>query len=159
MKKLQIFEPAMCCDTGLCGVGVDPELLRLSTLLNSLKKNGVIVERFNLSSAPLEFITNKKVNVLIQEKGVEILPLAALEGEIIITGRYPSNEEFVNYLEIPREYIGDKVGVVATSEEDDCGCGCSEEGCCASEESDCCSEESNSSTKSSCGCSDGSCCG
>lgn len=31
MKKMFIYEPAMCCSTGLCGVSVDPELLRLST--------------------------------------------------------------------------------------------------------------------------------
>ena len=41
MKKMQIFEPAMCCSTGLCGVGVDPELLRISTILNTLNNNGV----------------------------------------------------------------------------------------------------------------------
>ena len=52
MKKMQIFEPAMCCPTGLCGVGVDPELLRISAVLNSLKKNGVTVDRFNLTDAP-----------------------------------------------------------------------------------------------------------
>ncbi len=38
MKKLQIFEAAMCCSTGLCGIGVDPELLRVSTVFNSLKE-------------------------------------------------------------------------------------------------------------------------
>ena len=39
MKRMQIFEPAMCCSTGLCGVGVDPELLRVSAVLNTLRKN------------------------------------------------------------------------------------------------------------------------
>ena len=41
MKKMNIYEPAMCCPTGVCGVGVDPELLRISTVLNNLKKKGV----------------------------------------------------------------------------------------------------------------------
>ena len=62
MKKMQIFEPAMCCPTGLCGVGVDEELLRISTVLNSLEKNGVKIDRFNLTDAPMEFINNRKVN-------------------------------------------------------------------------------------------------
>ena len=30
MKKMIIFQPAMCCSTGVCGPGVDPDLLRLS---------------------------------------------------------------------------------------------------------------------------------
>ena len=67
MKKMQIFEPAMCCSTGLCGVGVDQELLRISTVLNTLKNNGVQVDRFNLSSAPQEFVTNKTVNNYITQ--------------------------------------------------------------------------------------------
>lgn len=45
MKKLAIYEPAMCCDTGICGVSVDPELLRISAVINNLKKNGIAVER------------------------------------------------------------------------------------------------------------------
>jgi hypothetical protein len=43
MKKIKIFEPAMCCPTGLCGVGVDPELLRISTVLDTLKKTCVLL--------------------------------------------------------------------------------------------------------------------
>ena len=41
MKTMKIFEPAMCCPTGLCGVSVDPELLRVSTVLNTLKQHGI----------------------------------------------------------------------------------------------------------------------
>ena len=61
MKTMTIYEPAMCCPTGLCGVGVDPELLRISTVLNTLKENGVEVARFNLTTAPAEFVKNKVV--------------------------------------------------------------------------------------------------
>ncbi|WP_139314656.1 arsenite efflux transporter metallochaperone ArsD, partial [Desulfosporosinus metallidurans] len=74
MKKMQIFEPAMCCSTGLCGVGVDTELLRISTVLNSLKKKGIEVDRFNLTNEPMEFVNNKVVNDFLHTKGVEELP-------------------------------------------------------------------------------------
>ena len=106
MKKMQIFEPAMCCSTGLCGVGVDSELLRISTVVNSLKNNGVEVERFNLTSAPMEFIDNKVVNQFINAIGADGLPVVVLDGEIIITGRYPTNEEFLKLLELPDGTIG-----------------------------------------------------
>lgn len=49
MKSVKIFEPAMCCATGLCGVGVDPELLRISTVIETLKQNNIQVDRFNLT--------------------------------------------------------------------------------------------------------------
>ncbi|MDW2797575.1 arsenite efflux transporter metallochaperone ArsD [Clostridium boliviensis] len=128
MKKMQIFEPAMCCSTGLCGVGVDPELLRISTVLNTLKNNGVNVDRFNLSNEPQEFVTNKIVNSFVKEKGVEGLPVIVLDGEIIITGRYPSNEEFVKLLNVPENYIGEKPDSAASKKTQ--GCGCSGGDCC-----------------------------
>ena len=52
MKKMIIFEPAMCCSTGVCGPAVDKELLRVSTVLNNLKNKGILVERYNLTSNP-----------------------------------------------------------------------------------------------------------
>lgn len=52
MKKMSIYEPALCCETGLCGVNVDPELLRITTVLNNLKNKGIIIARYNLNSTP-----------------------------------------------------------------------------------------------------------
>ena len=127
MKKMQIFEPAMCCSTGLCGVGVDPELLRISTVLNTLEKSGVKVDRFNLSSAPQEFVTNKLVNSFIKEKGVDGLPVVVLDGEIAITGRYPSNDEFTKLLDIQADLIGNMVKAEGKEETEECDCS---GGCC-----------------------------
>jgi hypothetical protein len=126
MKNMQIFEPAMCCDTGLCGVGVDPELLRISTVLNSLKKDNIIVERFNLTGSPQMFVSNKVVNKFVHENGVEGLPITLVEGEIVITGRYPTNEEFITLLELPECFLGEQ-SVSNSSEE--CCC-CSDGECC-----------------------------
>lgn len=130
MKVMQIFEPAMCCSTGLCGVGVDPELLRISTVLNTLKNNGVNIERFNLSSTPQEFVTNNVVNAFVKEKGVDGLPVITVDGEITINGRYPSNEEFVQLLNVPKSYIGERPSVVKATIKKKSDCGCSGGGCC-----------------------------
>lgn len=131
MKKMQIFEPAMCCSTGLCGVVVVPELLRISTVLNTLKNNGVEIERLNLSNSPMEFIQNKTVNKFINEKGVEGLPLTVVDGEIVVEGRYPSNEEIVKLLGISVSSIGSqpKVAKVRFGRANS-GCGCSDGDCC-----------------------------
>lgn len=131
MKKMQIFEPAMCCSTGLCGVGVDPELLRISTVINSLKKNGVEVERYNLSSAPKMFIDNKAVNQLISDgDGVNNLPATVLDDEVVITGRYPTNDEFVDLLDIPASYLGERHRTFKVTPRKVGGCGCSGGKCC-----------------------------
>ena len=123
MNKMQIFEPAMCCSTGLCGVGVDPELLRISTILNTLKKKGGVIERFNLSNSPQEFIKNKAVNEFINVNGVDELPIIILNGQIVIAGRYPTNDEFSSMLGIPANILG---GSSKTSG----SCGCSGGNCC-----------------------------
>lgn len=130
MKKMQIFEPAMCCSTGLCGVGVDSELLRISTVLNTLKNNGVHVDRFNLSNAPQKFVTNKTVNNYIKENGVDGLPVIVIDDEITITGRYPSSDEFVTLLNVPKSYIGEKISTEESTDKGNQGCGCSGGDCC-----------------------------
>ena len=130
MKSMQIYEPAMCCSTGLCGVGVDPELLRISTVLNTMEKNGIKVERYNLSNSPQEFIKNKAVNNIIKTEGVEILPLAVLDGEIIITKRYPTNEEFVKCLNVPMSFVGEQPKEVKAAVAGQGGCCCEGGDCC-----------------------------
>ena len=94
MKKIQIFDPAMCCSSGLCGPSIDPELLRMSLVVKNFAKVDYPVERYNLSSEPYEFVNNEKVQALLNDKGPEILPIVLVDGEVVLTGQYPSNEEF-----------------------------------------------------------------
>ena len=75
MKNIEIFEPAMCCSTGLCGVSVDPELLRISTVLNTLKERGIEVKRYNLTNAPMQFVTNHVVSEFVKLYGADKLPV------------------------------------------------------------------------------------
>ncbi len=124
MKKMSIYEPAMCCETGICGVSVNPELIRISTVLNALKKNGIGVDRFNLNNAPMAFVNNQTINKYINEKGPDGLPVVLLDDEIIITGRYPTNAEFVSLLGIPESYLS------GPKAENNGGCSCSDGQCC-----------------------------
>ena len=128
---MQIFEPAMCCSTGLCGVGVDPELLRISTVLSTLKTNGIEIDRFNLASNPQEFISNTVVNEFLDSKGINDLPVTLLDNVIVLSGKYPSNEELVTLLDIPMSFLGDqpKKTLKATVKKSS-GCGCSDGNCC-----------------------------
>lgn len=108
MKKMEIFEPALCCPTGLCGVGIDPELLRISGVLSALEKNGIKVDRSNLSSAPQAFVDSPVAKEFITTNGVDGLPMAVVDGEVVITGRYPTNEEFISLLDIPEDFLQER---------------------------------------------------
>jgi len=107
MKKISIYEPAMCCSTGLCGVGVDSELLRITTLIDSLKKKGIEIERYNLSNAPMKFVQNASVNKFINTEGVDALPLILVNDEIKLIGRYPTKEELSTFLEVSINFINE----------------------------------------------------
>lgn len=124
MKKIQFFEPAMCCSTGLCGVGVDMELLRISTVLATLQKHGIRVERFNLSSAPMAFVNNTMVHDFINKEGPEGLPLVVLDGCIVLSSRYPTNAEFTKWLDLSADLLTSSVEEAQESS------GCCKGGCC-----------------------------
>lgn len=76
MKNIEIFDPAMCCLTGVCGPSIDPELLRVATVINSLKEKGIIIKRHGLSSEPRDFISNKVISEILQKEGADILPVS-----------------------------------------------------------------------------------
>ncbi|HCL4437521.1 transcriptional regulator [Clostridium botulinum] len=105
MKKMIIFDPAMCCSTGVCGPSVDPELLRVATTINRLKSNGVLVERYNLTSNPQIFVDNKEINEILNREGVEILPVTMVDGIVVKTKAYPTNKEFCELLDISEDYL------------------------------------------------------
>lgn len=127
MKKISIYEKAMCCPTGLCGVGVDTELLRVSTVLDTLLKHGITIERFNLTSTPMEFVKNNIVNEFLREKGDESLPLVLIDGSIAMEKRYPTNEEFIDILEIPKDYLTEIMPEESNNTTKEC---CSGGSCC-----------------------------
>jgi len=106
MKKLEIFEPAMCCSTGVCGPSVDKELLRISLVFNKLEKDkDLTVNRFNLSSSPQEFMDNKVINKIINTNGVDDLPVTVVDGEVVKTKEYPSNDELAEWLALDKEVL------------------------------------------------------
>ena len=89
---LRVFDPAMCCSTGVCGPSVDPDLARFAADLDWLKKQGVTVERYNLSSQPGAFASTAAVRDALTARGNEVLPLVLVDDRIAVEGSYPSRE-------------------------------------------------------------------
>ena len=97
MKKIEIYDPAMCCESGICGPSIDPELLRVSFIVKNLQNKNYPIERHNLSSDPQAFVDNIHVNKILNSLGVNELPYVFLNGELMMTNRYPTNEEFADW--------------------------------------------------------------
>ena len=92
MTKLEVFDPPLCCSTGVCGPEVDPELPRFAGDLAWLSRSGVEVVRFNLAQQPEAFARNPIVLEAMKE-GDDALPLLLVDERISCRGRYPSREE------------------------------------------------------------------
>jgi Arsenical resistance operon protein ArsD len=88
---IRVFDPAMCCSTGICGPSVDPELARFAADVDWLQKQGVLVERFNLSQQPAVFAETPAVREALG-RGTEVLPLVLVGERIAVEGAYPSRE-------------------------------------------------------------------
>ncbi len=87
--KIDIFDPEMCCTTGVCGTSPDPELIRVGEMIESLKAQGHTVTRYMLSRNPDAFVSNKQVYDRVLKEGVKSLPVVVVEGEVRTVGRYP----------------------------------------------------------------------
>lgn len=117
--KIEIYDPAMCCSTGVCGPSVDPELVRIQEALRQIQKQlpEVKVERFGLSADPQAFIANCSVAELLKIEGPECLPLVYVDGELVSKSRYPDNKQLQSILN--QGGIAVTLGVKTKS-----GCGC-----------------------------------
>ena len=116
MKTLQVFDPALCCSTGVCGVDIDQALVAFAADVDWAKQNGAQIERFNLAQQPLAFAENAAVKRFLETSGQEGLPLILLDGEAVLSGRYPSRDELTEWLGIavaPSLFTGQVAELVA----------------------------------------------
>jgi AhpD family alkylhydroperoxidase len=94
---VHVFDPAMCCSTGVCGPSVDPRLVRFAADLDWLKSQGVTVERFNLAQEPRAFAENAVVKDALEVSGEAALPLVQVDGMVKSRGVYPSRDELAEW--------------------------------------------------------------
>jgi hypothetical protein len=93
MKTIQVYDPPMCCSTGICGTDINPDLVNFAALLAQLGTHGLKVERFNLGQQPMAFTQNPAVKAVLEKEGPDALPLIFLDGEVYLKGRYPTAAE------------------------------------------------------------------
>ena len=97
MKTIEVFDPAMCCSTGVCGPSIDPALVRFAADLDWIAAQGVPVERFNLAQQPGAFAERDLVSAALREKGEECLPLVLADRQIVSEAGYPSRAELADW--------------------------------------------------------------
>lgn len=93
MTTLTVYDPAMCCSSGLCGTDVDQRLVDLAADLDWLKAQGVTVRRFGLSREPAEFAANDTIRQIMQDSDGDALPVFLFDGALMARARYPARAE------------------------------------------------------------------
>lgn len=128
MTTIRVYEPALCCNTGVCGPDVDQDLVTFTADLGALKGLGVDIERHNLANDPNAFATNDTVRAFLQVAGSEGLPLTTVDGVTVMTGSYPVREQLLKFAAVATDVI--PAGIIALDMSEESGACCGETGCC-----------------------------
>lgn len=130
MSKIEVFEPALCCATGVCGEDVDQALVTFSADMDFVRSHGGDITRYNLASEPQAFAGNDAAKAFLHVSGSAGLPLVLVDGVTAMTGRYPDRAQLVTWAGLDAPAEGNELGIVAAT--------ASEGGCCGGAASSCC---------------------
>ena len=90
---VELFDPPMCCPSGLCGPTLDQTLLDVNEMILSLQAEGVSIERYQMTSHPQAFLNNAEVMRLVREKQMAALPITVVRRRVLRVGAYPTLAE------------------------------------------------------------------
>jgi len=127
MVSIRVFEPALCCNTGVCGEDVDQALVDFSADLDFFTSQGVDIVRHNLANDPAAFVQNPVVTSFLTAAGSEGLPLVLVDDATVLTGRYPTRAMLARYAGLTS--AEPKTITLATVASGGC-CGGSSSSCC-----------------------------
>ncbi|TVQ72965.1 MAG: arsenical resistance operon transcriptional repressor ArsD [Balneolaceae bacterium] len=97
---LEVYDPVLCCSTGVCGPDVDDALVNFAQDVKWLESQNVTVRRYNLGQEPEKFRDNPEILKRLQDTGSEILPILVVNGEIVSEGGYPNREQLESMLAV-----------------------------------------------------------
>lgn len=98
-NKIIIYDPPMCCSSGVCGPSPDQILIDFQDTYAKLKQSGQDIERYLITQSPEKFKENLQIIKLIQEQQLKVLPITTVNNEVVKTGSYPTGKELQSYAE------------------------------------------------------------
>src|ERR1017187_1928875 len=124
MRTIQVYEPALCCNTGVCGPDVDQALVTFTAGLEYLKGRSADIARHNLANDPSSFAANDTVRAYLQVAGSEGLPLTLVDGVTVMARSDPTRAQLLAYAQLA-DVVAVPAGVtrLALAEKPAGGCG------------------------------------
>lgn len=127
VMKIEIYDPPMCCSSGVCGIEPDERLSRLAADLDWLRSMGVDVRRYNLAQEPMAFTENVEVQRIVNKTGGKGLPIIIADGRIVSQREYPTRDRLAEFAglagdkSLPKAHSDDPA---MTPGDECCGGGC-----------------------------------
>jgi hypothetical protein len=91
--RIDVYDPELCCTSGVCGSAPDPTLIRVEEMLEQMQAAGATVARYQMSRQATAFTDNPTVYRTLLEAGTAALPMVAIDGVVQWVGRYPTAQE------------------------------------------------------------------
>ncbi|OME30629.1 hypothetical protein BSK63_17195 [Paenibacillus odorifer] len=110
MKKIDVFDSGGCCSTNVTDPKAKMNSIRFSAAANNLFVKGYDINRYSLLSHTEVFNSNEQVKTLM-DADLNKLPITIVNGEVVKTKDFPSNEELAEWLNISVEEILKKQSV------------------------------------------------
>jgi len=133
MAAIRIYEPALCCDTGVCGVDADQSLVEVTATVRSLRDLGADIQRHNLATDPIAFTADATVSAFMHVVGSTGLPLTLVDGVTVATGAYPTRPQLLAFADLVPLSERTELGLTAAAPVPETA-----SGCCGAAETACC---------------------
>ena len=129
MKKLRVYDINLSPETQEIDTEIGAAYRRVTTMLYTLNARGADAKYLNLHRDSLIFMESPAVQQIMRTDGMDGFPCMTADDEIVISGRYPSNEEILEQLD------ADMLSLLANPSGAFAGSGCN--GVCSSCHSAC----------------------
>ena len=100
MREVHVYEPALCCTTGVCGPELDQRLVAFTADVAHVNEAGGQIVRHNLARDPNAFVTSEHVRAFMHLAGSEGLPLTSVDGVTVLTGAYPRRAQLIRFADL-----------------------------------------------------------
>ena len=99
MKTLRVYDINLSPETQAIDTEIGADYRRVTTMLYTLNARGADAKYLNLHRDSLLFMESPAVQQIMRTEGMDGFPCMTADDEIVISGRYPSNEEILEQLD------------------------------------------------------------
>lgn len=98
MKTIIVYDINLSPEAQPMDTEIGSEYRRVSTMLYTLSARGARVKYLNLHRDSLAFMDSPVVQQIMRTDGMDGFPCMTADEEIVVSGRYPTNEEILEQL-------------------------------------------------------------